>query len=211
MLQRKNTIAIVDDHPIVIEGLIRLLSKKPEYEIVGGFTRGEEFISFLKNATAKIVLLDIMLPDINGMDLCKIIKTISSDTVVLAFSNHHERSAILQMLANGASGYLLKESSIEEIVVCINEALNGQITFSKIVKEIIARPQLSESQDFAKLTVREKEILKLIADGKTTNDIAEMLFLSKFTVENHRKNLLQKLKAKNVADLIRHARLQNLI
>ncbi|MEJ2903097.1 response regulator [Pedobacter panaciterrae] len=211
MSQHKNTIVIVDDHPIVIEGLIRLLSKKPEYEIIGGFTRGEEFISFLKIATVKIVLLDIMLPDINGMDLCKTIKTISPDTVVLAFSNYQERSVILQMLANGASGYLLKESSIEEIVICINEALNGQITFSNIVKEIISRPQLKESQDFAKLTVREKEILKLIADGKTTNDIAEMLFLSKFTVENHRKNLLQKLKAKNVADLIRHATLQNLI
>lgn len=211
MSQLKTTLAIVDDHPIVIEGLIRLLSKNPDYEVIGGFTRGEAFISFLKDMPVKIVLLDIMLPDINGMDLCKTIKQISHETVVLAFSNHQERGAILQMLANGASGYLLKESAIEEIIDCINQALNGEIAFSKAVSQIIARPQSGESGEFVKLTLREKEILKLVADGKTTSDIAELLFLSKFTVENHRKNLLQKLRSRNVADLIRTATQQNLI
>ncbi len=211
MLQSKITLAIVDDHPIVIEGLIRLLSKKEEFEIVGGFTNGRDCMTFLKTRPIDIVLLDIILPDINGMDLCKAIKKASPATIVLALSNHQERSAIMKMLENGASGYLLKNASVEELTNCIGEALNGQISFSKAVKEIIARPQLNETREFAKLTVREKEILKLIASGKTTSHIAEMLYLSKFTVENHRKNLLQKLKVKNVAELISTATREGLL
>lgn len=211
MLAPKITIAIVDDHPVVIEGLVRLLSKKTGFEVVKTFTCGADFIRFIKKTQVKIVLLDIILPDINGMDLCKEIKKISPKTVVLAFSNHKERSAIMQMLANGASGYVLKDATVEEIVGCINGSLNGQITFSKVVNEIIARPALNEQQDLPKLTVRETEILKLIAAGENSPSMAERLFLSKFTIENHRKNLMQKLKAKNVADLIRIATQQNLL
>jgi DNA-binding NarL/FixJ family response regulator len=205
MLQPKTTIAIVDDHPIIIEGLVKLLHKTSSFEIVGGFTSGQEFISALKITSIKIVLLDIILPDISGIDICKEIKAISPDTVVLAFSNHQERSAIMKMLANGANGYILKDAPIDEIVNCINLALNGHIAFSKAISEIIARPPLDGNQGIVHLTVREKEILKLIATGLNTNGIAELLFLSKFTVENHRKNLLQKMKAKNVADLMRIA------
>lgn len=211
MLQPKTTIAIVDDHPIIIEGLVKLLHKTSSFDIVGGFTSGHEFISALKITPVKIVLLDIILPDISGIDICKEIKAISPDTVVLAFSNHQERSAIMKMLANGANGYILKDAPIDEIVNCINMALTGHIAFSKAINEIIARPPLDGYQGIANLTVREKEILKLIATGLNTNGIAELLFLSKFTVENHRKNLLQKMKAKNAVDLIRLATLEGLL
>lgn len=205
MLQTKTKLAIVDDHPIVIEGLIKLLSKKPQFEIAGSFTNGTDFMGFLNNSAVDVVLLDIILPDINGMELCRNIKKISPATTVLALSNHEERGAILKMLENGASGYLLKNASVEELLNCINKALAGQITFSNVVKEIITRPQPVLNGEPAKLTTREKEILKLIASGITTPKIAELLFLSKFTVENHRKNLLHKLKVKNVAELIRTA------
>lgn len=205
MLQHRITLAIVDDHPVVIEGLAKLLSKKAAYEIAGGFTNGRDFLVFFEKTPVKIVLLDIILPDMNGIDLCKEIKRISPDTVVLALSNHEERGAIMKMLENGASGYLLKNAAIEELMRCIQEALNGQITFSEAVKEIIARPQLHAEKKPVKLTVREKEILGLIASGITTPRMAEMLFLSRFTVENHRKNLLHKLNAKNVAELINSA------
>jgi len=211
MLQHKTSLAIVDDHPVVIEGLTRLLSKKAAFEIAGTFTNGQDFLDFFKATPIKIVLLDIILPDMNGIDLCKEIKRISPDTVVLALSNHAERGAIMKMLENGASGYLLKNAAVEELMECINGALSGQIIFSKAVKEIIARPQMVEEKAPAKLTVREKEILGLIASGITTPRIAEMLFLSKFTVENHRKNLLHKFNAKNVAELIKSATQQGLI
>ncbi|SIO51355.1 response regulator [Chitinophaga niabensis] len=211
MLQHRTTLAIVDDHPVVIEGLAKLLSKKAAYEIAGGFTSGQDFLAFFEKTPVKIVLLDIILPDMNGIDLCKEIKRMSPDTVVLALSNHEERGAVMKMLENGASGYLLKNAAVEELMDCINGALNGQIMFSKAVKEIIARPQLDAEKAPVKLTVREKEILGLIASGITTPRIAEMLFLSKFTVENHRKNLLHKLNAKNVAELINSATRQGLI
>lgn len=211
MLTAKITIAIVDDHPVVIEGLVRLLSKKPDFEVVKSFTNGNDFIRFLKKTAVNIVLLDLILPDSSGIDLCKEIKKVAPKTIVLAFSNHKERSAIMQMLANGASGYALKDAGVEEIIDCIYGALNGQVSFSKVVNEIISRPPVNEQQEFAKLTVRETEILKLIAAGENSPSMAELLFLSKFTVENHRKNLMQKLKAKNVADLIRIATQQQLL
>jgi len=206
MLQHKTKIAIVDDHPIVIEGLRKLLADYHSIiELSESFTNGSDFISFLKNTTIDLVLLDITLPDINGMDLCKEIKKISPGTFVLAFSNYNERSMVIKMLQNGACGYLLKNASAKELIDCIIEAINGQITFSLAVKEIMSKPESQSLREVAQLTTREKQILKLISDGKTTPELAQQLFLSKLTVETHRKNLLSKFKAKNVAELIRIA------
>jgi len=211
MLPHKKTLAIVDDHPIVIEGLSGLLGKRAELEVVGCFTRGQALLSFLRKNTVDVVLLDIFLPDGNGMDICQQLKKLSPSTMVLAFSNHEERGAILKMLQNGASGYLLKNSTVEELMNCINEALAGQIAFSPAVKEIIARPQLNGFSEMPKLTTREKEVLQHIALGMTTIEIGAKLFLSKFTIESHRKNLLQKFKAKNMAELIKMATEQGFI
>jgi DNA-binding NarL/FixJ family response regulator len=211
MWDSKATLAIVDDHLIVLEGLQKLLANIPHIEIAGAFTTGVEFISFLKTNHVNIVLLDISLPDANGIDLCKEIKKISPDTCVLALSNHSERSMIMQMLQNGATGYLLKNISARELADCIDEALNGQITFSKAVKEIMARPSLSELKGIPQLTKREKEILHLIAEGKTTANMAEELYLSPLTIETHRKNLMQKFEVKNVAALIKVAVEQRLV
>jgi DNA-binding NarL/FixJ family response regulator len=112
---------------------------------------------------------------------------------------------IMQMLQNGATGYLLKNISSEELTACIYEALSGHITFSKAVKEIMARPSVNDLKGIAQLTKREKEILQLIADGKTTATMAQELNLSPLTIETHRKNLLQKFEVKNVASLIKAA------
>nr|WP_295865687.1 response regulator transcription factor [uncultured Chitinophaga sp.] len=203
-------LAILDDHPIVLEGLVRVLSGKDAFDIAGAFTTAKDFLTFLSSHRVDVVLLDIMLPDSNGMDLCKIIKTTAPDTVVLALSNHDQRSAIMKMLDNGASGYLLKNASIEELVNAINDALAGQLVFSDTIREIITRPA-PDMAAVPALTAREQEILKLIASGITTRRIAEMLFLSKFTVENHRKNMLQKFGVKNVAGLIQAANNQGLL
>ncbi len=212
MSQDKIKLVIVDDHPLIIQGLQTLLQAKDNIEIAGSFTTGAEFMEFLKkNKDVNIVLLDITLPDANGMDLCREIKLIAPHTYVLALSNHNERSIIMQMLQNGASGYLLKNASGEELADCINEALNDQITFSKEVKEIIARPALNELKGIPQLTKREKEILKQIAEGKTTVIIADQLSLSPLTVETHRRNLMQKFEAKNVAELIKMAMQQKML
>lgn len=207
----KAALAIVDDHPIVMQGLHMLLMHEKDITIAGSFTTGADFMAFLKENEVNIVLLDISLPDTSGIDLCREIKMISPDTYVLALSNHSERSMIMQMLQNGASGYLLKNASAEELVNCVHEALKGVITFSQAVKEIIARPSMAELKGIPQLTRREKEILQLIADGKTTTSIAEQLSLSPLTIETHRRNLMQKFEVKNVAALVRIAMQQRLL
>lgn len=213
MLQNNEQIqlAIVDDHPVVIEGLQRLLGSKDYLTVAGTFTSGSSFMEFLKVNRTDIVLLDISLPDSNGMELCKEIKKRSPNTSVLVLSNHSERSIIMQMLQNGASGYLLKNASADELLNCINEALNGQITFSNEIKQIIARPSAHELKEVPQLTRREKEILALISDGMTTPQIAEKLSLSQLTIETHRRNLLQKFEVNNVAALIKVAVQQGLV
>lgn len=207
----KAALAIVDDHPVVMQGLHMLLMHEKDITIAGSFTTGADFMAFLKENEVNIVLLDISLPDTSGIDLCREIKMISPDTYVLALSNHSERSMIMQMLQNGASGYLLKNASAEELVNCVHEALKGVITFSQAVKEIIARPSMAELKGIPQLTRREKEILQLIADGKTTTSIAEQLSLSPLTIETHRRNLMQKFEVKNVAALVRIAMQQRLL
>jgi DNA-binding NarL/FixJ family response regulator len=211
MQQDKIVIAIVDDHPMVIEGLKTLL--KPEAAVYAAisFTKGQEFVSFLNQNEVHLVLLDISLPDANGIELCKEIKKISPKTIVLGLSNQTERSIMLQMLQNGASGYLLKNVSPDELLTCIHEALDGRVTFSKEAKEIMARPSKAELSEVASITKREKQILQLLAQGKTTAAIATELFLSPLTVDTHRKNLLQKFDVKNTAELLMAAVQQKLL
>lgn len=211
MRQDKIILAIVDDHPMVIEGLKSLL--KPEMAIYTAvsFTKGREFISFLSQNEVDLVLLDISLPDANGIELCKEIKKVSPETIVLGLSNQTERSMMLQMLQSGASGYLLKNVSPDELLTCIQEALHGLITFSREAKEIMGRPSKAGLNEVASITKREKQILGLLAQGKTTAAIATELFLSPLTVDTHRKNLLQKFEVKNTAELLMAAVQQKLL
>ncbi|MGG7549777.1 response regulator [Chryseobacterium arthrosphaerae] len=205
MFQHKIKIALVDDHPMVLEGLAKVLSSVNNIEITQHFFDGQSLLQFLDHTAVDIVLLDITLPDIDGIVLCRTIKSNFPKTIVLALSHHHNRKIIMDMLNNGANGYMLKNVSLEELVNCISAALKGEIVFSRDVKEIIASPQLSGDEKSIRLTNREKEVLDLIAAGKTTMQMAQQLFISKFTIESHRKNLLQKFEAKNVAELIRKA------
>lgn len=204
-------IAIVDDHPLILEGLQKLLEKAPGMEIAGCFGSAAECVRFLTSHHADILLLDIALPDASGLDLCREVQLLSPATRIIALSNHSERSMILQMLQHGASGYLLKNVAADELVRCIREAHDGLLTFSKAVREIMAKPSAAELRDTPQLTRREKEILHLIAEGKTTTDIAAMLHLSPLTVETHRKNLLQKFGSPNVAAMMKLAMQQGLV
>lgn len=210
MENEKINIIIVDDHPIVIEGLKMMLNSQPFFNISGSFTSGAETISFIQSEMVDIILLDITLPDANGTELCKEIKKISPNTSVIMFSNRSERSIIMQSIQNGASGYLLKNTSIDELVICIKGALSGDIVFCNETKQIISRPS-QHDLPMPRLTKREKQILQMVAQGKTSNVIAEELFLSPLTVDTHRKNLLQKFHAKNSTELINLAVQQQLI
>jgi DNA-binding NarL/FixJ family response regulator len=210
MENEKINIVIVDDHPIVIEGLRMMLKSQPFFHVAGSFTSGEETLSYIRSQMVDIILLDITLPDANGTELCREIKKISPGTSVIMFSNRSERSIIMQSIQNGASGYLLKNTSIDELVICIRGALSGDIVFCNETKQIISRPSQND-MPIPRLTKREKQILQMVAQGKTSNMIAEELFLSPLTVDTHRKNLLQKFQAKNSTELINRAIQQRMI
>lgn len=205
------TLVIVDDHPVVLHGLETLLGQDPRVQVLHGFTMGLEALAFVQQHSVQVVLLDISLPDIHGVELCRRIKQASPATVVLGFSSHAERLLILQLLQNGASGYLLKNVAAAELMTCMEEALHGQVAFSSEVKQIMARTGAPELKTVAPLTKREKQILHFIADGKTNQQMADELSLSVLTVETHRKNLMQKFEVKNVAALLKAATAEGLL
>lgn len=196
---------IVDDHPMVVAGLDSLLNQLENLEVAGSVSNAFEAIPFLKNHDVDVVLLDINLPDISGIDLCKKIHTKFPQIKIIGISTFSERSYISRMIKNGASGYLIKSASKEEIAEAIDTVLKDKMYLS-VSMEHIAKPlTISPSGSFPTLTKREKEILKLISDGLTNNQIAEKLFISPLTVDSHRKNLLTKLNANNTAALVRVA------
>jgi len=210
MENKRINIVIVDDHPIVIEGLKMMLSSQLGFTVSQSFTSGSEIIDFIKNHQVDIILLDITLPDANGIELCREIKKISAATSVIMFSNRSERSIIMQSIQNGASGYLLKNTSIDELVVCIQGAYSGNIVFCNETGKILSKPSQNDLP-VPRLTKREKQILQMLAEGKTSIMIADELFLSPLTVDTHRKNLLQKFQAKNSIELIKLAAQHHMI
>lgn len=198
-------IAIVDDHPIVVKGLKDLLETEPGWAVAGCFHAGGGLLSFMEAHEVHMVLLDIGLPDTNGMLLCREIRRRWPDTLVVVVSNLSDRSIIRQMLEEGAAGYLLKTAGPEDMLACIHEVLKGNISISKEVQEIISRPELDTGAVIPELTKREKQILRLLAEGKRSGDIAQELFISPLTVKTHRATLLQKFGVNNIVALVKRA------
>lgn len=199
-MSRKNLkIALVDDHPIVIEGLRALLQQGNHTYSLMSFTSGTDFLSYIQKDKVDVVLLDVFLPDGNGVDICKSIKQYRPETVVIGLSNQAEQSTIVQFLENGGAGFLLKSESAERILNGIEEAIVGEIVLSNELKRIVFTPA---SKRLPSLTSREKQLIELLSQGKTTDAIAEELFLSRLTIDTYRKNLLQKYKVKNTIELV---------
>jgi DNA-binding NarL/FixJ family response regulator len=195
---------IVDDHSVVIEGIYSLLQNEKEIEIAGYAVNGQNCLAYFTNHTADVILIDISLPDMNGIDLCQVIKKNYPGIMVLALSTFNQGSYIKKMMESGASGYLLKNTGKEEIIEAIKTVAGGNIYLSfETGKELQA--SVEENEAIPLLTKREKEILAHIANGLTNLQIAETLFLSIDTINSHRKSLHSKLNVKNTAMLIRYA------
>jgi len=207
----KISIAIVDDHPIVIQGFRSLLENDPLYEIAGCFTTGRAFMDFLQQQRVDIVLLDITLPDGNGVHFCREIDERYPDIIIVALSNLNERSIISQMFSNGAKGYLLKNLGAKELLDALNTVLEGKTVMSGEVQEIMQQPDLNTLQPVPELTKREKQILQLLAEGRKSAAIAEELFISPLTVKTHRATLLHKFQVNNIVTLVNRARETGLI
>lgn len=201
-------IMIVDDHPMVIEGLRSLLADQEDVRVVHTCTQGEEAMRLLAENPVDVLLLDISLPDVSGTDLCARIAAAFAGTRILGISTYSEASLIYQMIQNGAKGYLLKNASADELVRAIRLVQDGYVYFSPEVQKILAEFSV---KDKPQLTRREKEVLVLIAEGTTSQQIAEKLFVSPLTIETHRRNLMQKFGVNNAPAMIRAAIEHNLL
>ncbi|MGZ8557383.1 MAG: response regulator [Chitinophagaceae bacterium] len=196
---------IVDDHPVVIEGIHSLLMNEKDIAWVGQAMNAQSCLGFFVNNTADVVLMDISMPGMDGVELCAVMKNKYPGIFILGLSTFNQGLYIKKMMENGASGYILKNSSKEELIKAIHVVHEGGIYFSGEAGQALAAYQKSSKTELPVLTPREKEILELIAEGYTNPQIAEKIFLSQFTVDSHRKNLLAKLNVKNTATLIKYA------
>ena len=196
---------IVDDHPVVIEGIHSLLMNEKDIAWVGQAMNAQSCLGFFVNNTADVVLMDISMPGMDGVELCAVMKEKYPGIFILGLSTFNQGLYIKKMMENGASGYILKNSSKDELIKAIHVVHDGGIYFSGEAGQALAEYQKSSKTELPVLTPREKEILELIAEGFTNPQIAEKIFLSQFTVDSHRKNLLAKLNVKNTASLIRLA------
>ena len=194
---------VVDDHPMVLEGMQSMLTQISFVELIGLAANAFEAIEKLKQHTVDIVLTDINMPEMSGIDLAEKIKKEFPAVKVVAMSTFKERSYISQMIQHGAVGYLLKSASKDEIEEAILSVFEGRLYLSLDIN--MSNAEKLEIKNTPVLSSREKEILLLIADGLTNPQMAAKLFLSPHTVDSHRKNLLTKFGVNNTASLIKVA------
>ncbi len=195
---------IVEDHPIVSASLTNLI-KSSDLELeCHHVTTAHDGLAWLNGNKSAIILLDINLPDMSGIEFCTIAKSRYADLKILAITSIEQRYVVEQMLAAGANGFILKSSDTSEILEAIKQIISGSSYISPGVADLL-KGKLSTNGNLPVLTRREVEVLKLIADGLTNQEIADKLFISSWTVDSHRKNLLLKFNAKNTAILVKTA------
>jgi two-component system response regulator NreC len=207
VMSTKRRVVIAEDHTILREGLRALLSGEPDFEVVGEAKDGQEAIRMVEKLEPNLILMDLSMPRMNGLDAIREIKKQSADTKILVLTVHKTDEYILATLQAGADGYLLKDSTHTELGMAIRTVLGGKFYLSpgiseKIIEGYLAGNKPSKSTTpWETLTARERGILKLIAEGYKNRDIAEYLCISVKTVEKHRANLMQKLDLHSVSAL----------
>lgn len=194
----KTSLFIVDDHYMVIEGINSLLKNEKDIEWMGHAMNAVSCLGFLKQQQPDVILMDINLPDMSGIELCKEVKQKYPAVNILGLSTFHQQAIVRNMMDNGASGYILKNATKEELLAAITTVMSKKTYLSFE----IATSLRESSIGMPVISRREKEVLQLIAQGLTNAETAEKLFISIPTVNTHRKSLLEKFEAKNTAMLI---------
>ena len=208
---RKIKIMIADDHTIIRQGMRKLFEAYPELQIVGESQDGEEAVELVKQLLPDLIIMDISMPGLNGLEATRQIKKRFPETKILILTMHAEKEYIFKILQSGASGYLLKGSAIDELVTAIHAVDRGESYLSPPISKSIIEdyvgggPKSRGALRSQPLTTREREVLQLIAEGHTSKRIATRLSLSSKTVETHRSHIMQKLNIHNAAGLIRYA------
>jgi two-component system nitrate/nitrite response regulator NarL len=196
---------IIDDHPLVADGIATMLKDVNWLRITGSCKTGGSAIQFLENNSPDIVLLDINLPDIDGLQLCSLIRSKSRSVKIIGLTSVDEAGIITQFLQRGGNGYLLKNMERDDLLQALDTVLDGSIYLSKKANEKVLQ-QFKNAKEAANssptLTRREKEVLQLLNEGFNGPQIAEKLFLSQYTIETHRRNLMQKFNVHNIQSLL---------
>ena len=202
----KIKIILADDHPLIREGFKSLLGKSDAFDVIGEAETAKELIEVVKNTSPDIVLVDITMPHMSGLDAIEQLRKEYPLLKFMVLTMHEEREYILKALRNGAHGYVLKNTERAELERAIHTVYNGQKYFSPVVTTILAE-SVGKKEDYAypDVTPREKEVLELVAGGRSTKQIADKLKISIRTVESHRINMLKKFDVSNTAELIKRA------
>ena len=203
-------ILIADDHKILREGLRSLLETESEFAIVAEAQDGLSAISAAKKHKPDVAILDIGMPDLNGIEVTRKIRSEMAATKVIALSMHADRRFVMGILEAGANGYLLKDSAFAELILAVTAVAKGKMYLSPSIAETVVKNSLEkldqrEEGSSVMLSGREREVLQMIAEGKSTKEIALKLFVSTKTVETHRKQIMDKLNIRTVAGLTKYA------
>lgn len=198
----KIKVFITDDHYMVIEGIRSLLQNEHEIEWMGHASNADSCLAYLQQQQPDVILMDINMPGMSGIDLCRLVKEKYPTVFVIGLSTFNQQSFIHKMMDNGASGYVLKNATQQELMEAITTVAKGKTYLSD---EAASALKKIETSAIPLITRREKEVLELIAEGLTNGEIATKLFISSATVDTHRKNLLIKFHTKNTASLVRTA------
>lgn len=203
-------ILIVDDHKIVREGLRNLIEKRPEMEVISEAEDGRAAVKLAKELLPDIIIMDVAMPEMNGIEATRQIIAGAPHVKIIALSMHSNRRFIVEILKEGASGYLLKDCAFDELVNAINTVLTNRIYLSPRIADIVIKEYINffppaKISVYSALTHRECEVLQLLAEGKSTKDIASRLNLSVKTVETHRQQIMDRLGIHSVAELTKYA------
>ena len=207
---KKIKVVVADDHTILRQGIKALLDNQEEIEVVGEAKDGREAIKAIEELLPDVILMDIAMPGLNGLEATRRIKKKFPKTKVVVLTMHTNEEYIFQILNAGADGYLVKETAFQDLISAINSVHRGEAFMSpsiskKVMTDYIQRAQGEERVGFDTLTTREREILQLVAEGNSNKKIAEVLFISPKTVETHRAHIMDKLNIHDRAGLIKYA------
>lgn len=197
-------IVVVDDHTILVDGIVQILNANPKYHVVGTAGNGQEVIDIVKKERVDIIIMDINMPIMDGIDATEIISENFDQTKILIMSMHNKAGYIQNAIKAGASGYILKNTSPDELEEAIDRVLEGGSYFSQDVSTLMAMSMrgVTEEKVTVKLSRQEKLLLRLLSEGHTSEEIADKMETSVHTISSYRRNLLIKFDAKNVTQLI---------
>jgi len=203
-------ILLADDHKIVRDGLKSLIKKEVSMEVIGEADNGRKTVQLARDLEPEIIIMDISMPDLNGIEATRQILADSPDVKIIALSMHSDKRYVKGILSAGASGYLLKDSAFEELVEAIRTVDTGRFYLSSgiagvVVKDYVGSQANKDALTSDILSAREREVLQLLAEGKSTKEIASDLHVSGKTIETHRRNITQKLNIHTIAGLTRYA------